>query len=69
MKAFIERVFMAKKNKKQEELIDETITTEVTEQATEAAIEAIEVETKVEDSEEFPNFIDRNKKDQYAKRI
>jgi hypothetical protein len=41
MKAFIERVFMAKKNKKQEEIIDETITTEVTEQATEAAIEAI----------------------------
>ena len=59
MKAFIERVFMAKKNKKQEELIDETITTEVTEQATEAAIEAI----KVEDNEEFPNFIDRSKKD------
>jgi hypothetical protein len=63
MKAFIERVFMAKKNKKQEELLDETITTEVADQATEAAIEAIEVETKVEDNEEFPNFIDRNKKD------
>lgn len=44
MKAFIERVFMAKKNKKQEELINETITTEVKEQATEAVIEAIKVE-------------------------
>ena len=32
---------MAKKNKKQEEIIDETITTEVKEQATEAAVEAI----------------------------
>ncbi|NDB60300.1 hypothetical protein EB001_17875 [bacterium] len=41
MKSFIERVFMAKKNKKQEEIIDETITTEVKEQATEAAVEAI----------------------------
>ena len=41
MKAFIERVFMAKKNKKEQELIDETITTEVTEQATEASIKAI----------------------------
>lgn len=35
---------MAKKNKKQEELINETITTEVKEQATEAVIEAIKVE-------------------------
>ena len=46
MKAFIERVFMAKKNKKEQELIDETITTEVTEQATEAAVEAIIKEVK-----------------------
>ena len=35
MKAFIERVFMAKKNKKEQEIIDETITTEVTDKATE----------------------------------
>ena len=46
MKAFIERVFMAKKNKKEQEIIDETITTEVTEQATEAAVEAIIEEVK-----------------------
>ena len=46
MKAFIERVFMAKKNKKEQELIDETITTEVTEQATEAVVEAIIKEVK-----------------------
>ena len=46
MKSFIERVFMAKKNKKEQEIIDETITTEVTEQATEAAVEAIIEEVK-----------------------
>ena len=46
MKAFIERVFMAKKNKKEQEIIDETITTEVTEQATEAVVEAIIKEVK-----------------------
>ena len=46
MKSFIERVFMAKKNKKQEEIIDETITTEVAEQATEAVVEAIIKEVK-----------------------
>ena len=57
MKAFIERVFMAKKNKKQEELIDETITTEVTEQATEAAVEAIVKEVK--SNYEQDGFIDR----------
>ena len=37
---------MAKKNKKEQEIIDETITTEVTEQATEAAVEAIIEEVK-----------------------
>jgi hypothetical protein len=66
MKAFIERVFMAKKNKK-EELLNEELNSEVTEQATEAAVEAIikevKEEAKVLDAEEFPNFIDRSKKD------
>ena len=45
---------MAKKNKKQEELIDETITTEVTEQATEAIIKAIKVETLEETEVIYP---------------
>jgi len=40
MKAFIERVFMAKKNKK-EELQNEEVIESVTEQATEAVVEAI----------------------------
>ena len=57
MKSFIERVFMAKKNKKQEELLNEEITTEVTEQATEAAVEAIIKEVK--DTYEQDGFIDR----------
>ena len=59
MKAFIERVFMAKKNKK-EELLNE----EIIEQPKEEITESVEsVETEVVDTEEFPNFIDRNKKD------
>ena len=37
---------MAKKNKKQEEIIDETITTEVKKQATEAVVKAIIKEVK-----------------------
>ena len=45
MKAFIERVFMSKKNKK-EELLNEEINTEVTEQATEAAVETIKFSKK-----------------------
>ena len=48
---------MAKKNKKEQEIIDETITTEVTEQATEAAVEAIIKEVK--DTYEQDGFIDR----------
>ena len=46
MKAFIERVFMAKKNKKEQEIVDETINTEITEKVTEAAVEAIIKEVK-----------------------
>jgi len=57
MKAFIERVFMAKKNKKQEELLNEEITTDVAEQATEAAVEAIVKEVK--SNYEQDGFIDR----------
>ena len=42
MKAFIERIFKAKKEKqKQKELLDEINTTEVEKQATEAVVKAI----------------------------
>lgn len=51
MKAFIERVFMAKKNKK-EELLNEESNTSVEDQATEAAVEAIIKEVKKEDKVE-----------------
>ena len=43
MKAFIDRIFKARKQK---ELVNESVTTEVKEQATEAAIEAIKPEVK-----------------------
>lgn len=58
MKAFIERVFKAKKAKK-----------EVKDKTTEVIVESIvETPQEVEEvNEEFPNFIDRTKKDQYAK--
>jgi len=48
---------MAKKNKKQEELLNEEITTDVAEQATEAAVEAIVKEVK--SNYEQDGFIDR----------
>ena len=57
MKSFIDRIFKAKKQK-QQEILDKITNTEITNQATEAAIEAI-----IEEVEEFPNFIDKNKKD------
>jgi hypothetical protein len=43
MKAFIDRIFKARKQK---ELVNESVTTEVKEQATEAVIEAIKPEVK-----------------------
>lgn len=47
MKAFIDRVFKMKKQKK-EIIKNEEITSEIKEQATEAAIEAIQVEAPKE---------------------
>ena len=47
MKAFIERIFKAKKDK-QKEILDEITNTQTTDQATEAAVEAIVKEVKKE---------------------
>jgi len=78
MKAFIDRIFKAKKLKEETQIeenkkilagqIEETLEKVneelrvVQNEATQAAVEAIIQEVKQE-QEEFPNFIDTNKKD------